>query len=138
MAIPAKPPVHVEPTLVSKPGDNVLYSAGQNVAVMWETSRKGRSIVERVPVSRNTHNATAVIHNPTKTRQQYEQQTQTQLSQDSHIRLLKQISKIRFPLTWACFWIVSDTPGSSPSQSRTGEHVPPLRESGSTQARVPP
>lgn len=43
-----------------------------------------------------------------------------------------------FSLTWACFWIVSSTPGSSRFRSTIGECAPPLRESGLTRARVPP
>lgn len=58
VAIPAKPPVHVEATLVSKPRDDVLYSASQNVAIMRETSSKGWPIIECVPESTHTH----VIH----------------------------------------------------------------------------
>lgn len=65
VAIPAKPPVHVETALVSEPCDDILYRASQNVAVMRETSSKGRAIVERVPASINAHQL-SVNHNPTR------------------------------------------------------------------------
>lgn len=67
MAIPAEPPVHVETALVSEPCDDILYSASQNVAIMWETSSEGRSIIECVPASKRKKTDQSVIsHNPTK------------------------------------------------------------------------
>lgn len=55
VTIPAKPPIHMETALVSEPCDNILDSASENVAIMWETGSKGRSIVESVPATINTH-----------------------------------------------------------------------------------
>lgn len=53
MAIPAKPPLNMETTLVSKSGHNVFDGSCQDVAIVGQPRGKGGAIVEVEPVTQN-------------------------------------------------------------------------------------